>query len=154
MTPGVNGDTDDRPDHLAYLLNRANRRLRADAVPPETLPALSVAQGRLLDAIPANGCRIIDLSDELRVSKQGLGQLVAQLTDGGFLTTSADPTDRRAKRVRRTALGDSVVRAMRDLVDEVEDRWRREVGAERYAIFRQVLGELIERGPEGPERET
>jgi len=42
---GVNGNSGedrDRPDHLAYLLNRANRRLRAAAIPPDSLPAFSM----------------------------------------------------------------------------------------------------------------
>jgi hypothetical protein len=91
---GVNGNSGedrDRPDHLAYLLNRANRRLRAEAKPPDSLPALSVARARILDVIPATGCRIVDLSAELLVSKQGLGQLVWQLTADGFLAMSATP---------------------------------------------------------------
>lgn len=131
------------PAHLAHLLNRANRRLRADAVPPPSLPDLSPAQARILDIIPASGCRIIDLADELRVSKQGLGQLVTQLATGGFLVIGSDAGDRRAKVVRRTPAGDAVVRGVRDLLDEVEARWRDEVGAERYAVFRDVLATLV-----------
>jgi hypothetical protein len=36
-----------------------------------------------------------------------------------------------------------VVRGVRDLVDEAEARWRDEVGAERYEIFREVLVALV-----------
>jgi DNA-binding MarR family transcriptional regulator len=139
----VNRVAEGRPDHLAYLLNRANRRLRADAPPPPSLSALTVAQGRILDVIPAGGCRIVDLSGELRVSKQGLGQVVSQLAAAGYVEIVADPDDRRAKVVRRTPPGDDVVRAIRDLLAGVEERWCREVGAERYAVFREVLSELV-----------
>lgn len=133
-----------RPDHLAYLLNRINRRLAAEAVPPADLSAaLTVAQARILDVIPAPGCRIADLTGELRISKQGLGQLVAQLVAGGYLESVADPADGRAKLVRRTARGDEVVRTIRTLLARVEARWRREIGAERYAVFREVLSELV-----------
>jgi DNA-binding MarR family transcriptional regulator len=128
---------------VAYLLNRAIRRMRADAGTPPELPDLSPAQARILDVIPADGCRIIDLAGELRVSKQGLGQLVTQLATGGFLVIDGDASDRRAKVVRRTAEGDRVVRGVRDLLDGVEARWRDEIGAERYAIFREVLAELV-----------
>jgi DNA-binding MarR family transcriptional regulator len=130
---------------MAYLLNRINRRLAAEAVPPADLAAaLTVAQARLLDVIPASGCRIVDLSSELRVSKQGLGQIVAQLVAGGYLETVVDPADRRAKLVRRTARGDEVTSTIRALLSRVEARWRREVGAERYAVFREVLRELVD----------
>jgi DNA-binding MarR family transcriptional regulator len=141
----VNRGAEKRPDHLAYLLSRINRRLAAEAVPPaELTAALTVAQARLLDVIPASGCRIVDLSGELRVSKQGLGQIVAQLAAGGYLETVADPADRRAKLVRRTARGDEVTRTIRALLSRVEARWRREVGAERFAVFREVLSELVD----------
>jgi len=131
------------PAHLAYLLNRANRRLRADTSPTDKLPPLSAAQARILDVIPATGCRVVDLSGELRVSKQGLGQIVAQLATDGYLELSVDPADRRAKVVRRTAEGDRVIIEMRKLLNRVEQDWRREVGPERYAVFRAVLEELV-----------
>ena len=38
------------PQHLAQLLNRVNRRLRLDAVPPAGFTELSVAQVRVLSA--------------------------------------------------------------------------------------------------------
>ena len=146
----VNRGAEKRPDHLAYLLNRINRRLAGEAVPPaELAAALTVAQARLLDVIPPSGCRIVDLSDELRVSKQGLGQIVAQLAAGGYLETVPDPADRRAKLVRRTARGDDVTRTIRALLSRVEARWRREVGAERYAVFREVLSELVAANSDG-----
>jgi hypothetical protein len=106
------------PVHMAHLLNRANRRLRHDAGRPAALPDLNPAQARILDVIPAGGCRIVDLSGELRVSKQGLAPA-----------------------------GDDVVRGVRDLLATVEDRWRDEIGAGRYAVFRSVLEELVGRPP-------
>ena len=130
-------------NHLAYLLNRANRRLRTDAGRPASLPDLNPAQARILDVIPDGGCRIVDLSGELRVSKQGLGQLVGQLAAGGFVVVDNDAGDRRAKIVRRTPAGDEVVRAIRALLVEVEARWRAEVGPERFAVFRSVLVDLV-----------
>jgi DNA-binding MarR family transcriptional regulator len=151
----VNPGAERRPDHMAYLLSRINRRLAAEAVPPTELSAaLTVAQARLLDVIPASGCRIVDLSGELRVSKQGLGQIVAQLAAGGYLETVADPADRRAKLVRRTARGDEVIRTIRALLSRVEARWRREVGAERYAVFREVLNELVDQPSRARSRRT
>jgi DNA-binding MarR family transcriptional regulator len=79
----------------------------------------------------------------LQVSKQGLGQLVGQLVTAGFVEIGEHAGDRRAKVVRRTPEGDRVVRGIRDLLDDVEERWRREVGAERYLVFRTVLAELV-----------
>src|SRR5215218_4128529 len=100
-------DRHDQPGHLAFLLNRVIRRMRDDAAQPASWPAdLTAAKARLLDIVPSAGCRIVDLSGELRVSKQGLGQLVKQLVDGGYLHETADPGDRRARIIKRTLTGD------------------------------------------------
>ena len=143
----VNDDPGDRPDHLAYLLHTATRRMRAEAEAsaPEAVPRLQAAQARLLDLIPPQGGRATDLAQRLRVSKQGLGQLVTQLSDRGYVEVTQDPGDRRARLIRRTPDGDRVRQQLRDLLSEVEDQWRRDVGSDRYAIFRDVLAELVHR---------
>lgn len=42
---------------------------------------------------------------------------------------------------------------MRGAIAAVEDRWRDEVGAARYATFREVLAELVERLPAADEQD-
>lgn len=147
----VNSDVRDRPDHLAYLLHMATRRLRAEAEAraPGSVAPLRAAQLRLLDLVPPQGARVTDLSQRLHVSKQGLGQLVAQLADRGYVEVSHDPADRRAKLIRLTRRGASLQSTARNIVAEVEDQWRDEVGSERYAIFRAVLHDLIKRSADG-----
>lgn len=144
-----------RSPHLAYLLHMATRRLRAEAesITADTVTPLRAAQARLLDLIPECGGRVTDLAAHVRVSKQGLGQLAQQLADRGLVEMSPDPADRRARVVRRTANGDQAARVMRDVIAVVEDRWRAEVGAERYATFRDVLAELVQ-GLPGAAREA
>ena len=139
----VNGNTGQQPDHLAYLLHVATRRLRSEAEGAVTALPLQAAQARLLDLIPPDGGRVTDLAQRMQVSKQALGQLAAQLTASGYVGISPDPADKRAKLIRRTPAGDSTCQAMRNAIAAVEDRWRDDVGAERYATFRAVLQALV-----------
>jgi DNA-binding MarR family transcriptional regulator len=132
-----------QPPHLAFLLNRVIRRMRDESPVPSTMPAdLTVAKARLLDVIPRSGCRIVDLSGELRVSKQGLGQLVKQLVEGGYLEETQDPTDRRARILKRTRRGDHIVKQVAQLTADLEARWRQEIGPRDYDRFRDVLTRL------------
>jgi DNA-binding MarR family transcriptional regulator len=134
---------DDVNAHLAFLLNRVIRRMRDETPVPDTLPAdLTVAKVRLLDVVPREGCRIVDLSGELRVSKQGLGQLVKQLVDGGYLVEAPDPTDGRARILKRTRRGNQIVKQVAQVTADLEARWRREIGARDYDRFRDVLVRL------------
>ena len=72
---------------------------------------------------------------------------MTQLAGDGWLDVTDDPADRRARIVRRTPAGDDLVRAIRDLLAVVEERWSDEVSAERYAVFRSVLAELASSVP-------
>lgn len=135
--------------HLAFLLNRVIRRMRDEATPrPVSWPAdITVAKARLLDTVPPHGCRIVDLSGELRVSKQGLGQLVKQLVEGGYLQEVQDPGDRRARTIKRTRRGDRIVKQVHQVTGELEARWREEIGPHDYAVFRDVLVRLVTGAP-------
>jgi DNA-binding MarR family transcriptional regulator len=130
-----------QPEHLAFLLNRVIRRMRDEATPPASTD-LTAAKARLLDMVPATGCRVVDLSGELRVSKQGLGQLVRQLIEGGYLDEAEDPGDRRARIIRRTRRGDDVVEQVHQITGDLEARWRAEIGPRKYDVFREVLTRL------------
>jgi DNA-binding MarR family transcriptional regulator len=139
---------DDVNAHLAFLLNRVIRRMRDESPGPDAFPPdLTVAKVRLLDVVPREGCRIVDLSGELRVSKQGLGQLVKQLVESGYLEETQDPNDRRARILKRTRLGNQIVKQVARVTSDLEARWRREIGARDYDRFRDVLIRLAAGGP-------
>jgi DNA-binding MarR family transcriptional regulator len=148
--PPVNGS----PTHIAYLLHMALLRARDDSRPlvDEASPVLtgtgterlSAAHFRLLDQLPPEGIRVTDLAARTRITKQALGQLATQLTHRGFLETVPDPADRRAKLLRCTPSGARATRHSRQIVAAIEERWRDQVGADRYQIFRDVLLELTD----------
>jgi DNA-binding MarR family transcriptional regulator len=135
------------PLHIGRLLWAAMQRARADglevaAAMPGLDPALSPSHLRLLDHVPEAGARVTDLATSTRITKQALGQLAGQLADRGFLETAPDPADGRAKLIRCTPKGAEARAQLRATAAALEDRWRAEVGAERYAVFRSVLVQL------------
>lgn len=145
----VNAGLAGAPDHLAYLLHMATRRLRAEAEAASqgSEAPLQAAQARLLDLIPPSGGRVTDLAAAMRISKQGLGQVATQLADMGCVDVLPDPADKRAKLVRRTSRGDDIRQAMRATIAQVQQRWCHEVGPERYTTFHDVLLELVHGSP-------
>ena len=98
--------------------------------------------------IPARGGRLTDLALAMRISKQGLGQLATSLAAGGYIEMLPDPGDNRAKIIRRTPIGDELKDAMRSAIANVEQRWRTEVGDERYATLLDALQQLAGTGRE------
>jgi DNA-binding MarR family transcriptional regulator len=136
--------------HVGYLLNVAVRHLRRDmtelavagGVAELYTPTLRPSHLRLLSLIPAEGARITDLTYVADMTKQGIGQFMDHLEENGYVRSSRDPLDRRARVVRRTERGDQAVRDTNVLFEQLERRWRLTVGQARYDTFRAVLFDL------------
>ena len=71
---------------------------------------------RLLSLVPASGATITDMSTVLYMTKQAVGQFVAQLQDSGHLEVRIDARDRRRRLVVRTPLGDEVVERVNAII--------------------------------------
>lgn len=100
---------------------------------------------RILESLADDGFRLTDLARDLRMTKQGAGQLVATLLDQRLVEQKPDPADGRAKVLLRTGRGDDVVRRVRAALDAIEREWAERVGEADYAAFRTVLARLPDR---------
>jgi DNA-binding MarR family transcriptional regulator len=76
------------------------------------------------------------------MSKQALNYLLGQIERLGYLERRQDAEDQRVKRVHLTERGRAAVRAIREIVLEVEADWERQLGRERFARLRELLERL------------
>jgi DNA-binding MarR family transcriptional regulator len=88
------------------------------------------------------GARPSDLAARLRISKQALNYLLGELERLGYLERRPNPDDLRSKHIVLTARGVAAIGVIREAVDEMEDRWAEELGAERFGQLRELLHEL------------
>ena len=105
-------------------------------------PGLRGSSGRLLALIGEGGTRPSVLADGALISKQAVGQRLREMEDVGLVVLLPDPDDGRAVLARRTAEGDEILRRLNAAIADLEAEWAAVAGAERYAIFRNVLDEL------------
>src|SRR5215471_7138544 len=75
---------------------------------------------RVISAVPPEGISVTDLAERISMSKQGCGQFVTSLVESGHLRTDPEPTDRRVRRVRRTAKGNRTIAAVTRRMLEIE----------------------------------
>ena len=68
------------------------------------------------------------LAEKVGITKQAVGQIVAELEQAGVLCRVPDPTDGRAKLVRFTAAGYRALLAGMGVLREVEDDLASELG--------------------------
>jgi DNA-binding MarR family transcriptional regulator len=83
--------------------------------------------------------RPLDLAKRARMTKQALNYLLGQMERLGYLTRRADAGDQRFKRVHLTARGQAAVRAIREIVLEVEADWEQQLGPRGFAQLRDLL---------------
>lgn len=141
-------DIDYFPQHVFVDLEALWRRTQSDM--PRHLRSAGAPQlargshAKLLELLDAAGTRPADVASRAGITKQAVSTRLRELEELGLVRFAADPADGRAVVVRRTRSGDAVRRASRRAVAAMEGQWAQEVGAERYAVFRQVLRELAE----------
>ena len=113
------------------------------------------AQG--YDDIPGNGLYIIgglalgaqavpigQLAREMRVTKQGMGQLIDTLVMRGYLTRTPDAADRRQLMITLTARGQAAAEVQTAARAAVDQALAAKVGDEDIARTRRTLAALIE----------
>jgi len=113
------------------------------------------AQG--YDDIPGNGLYIIgglalgaqavpigQLAREMRVTKQGMGQLIDTLVMRGYLARTPDAADRRQLMITLTARGQAAAEVQTAARAAVDQALAAKVGDEDIARTRRTLAALIE----------
>src|SRR5215217_7962191 len=120
MMSGGRVRTDSQSDNIGRLLLRAQRDFDAQLnarLRERGYPDVRLAHSALFAHIEPEGTRSSELAEQAGMTKQGMGQLVADLEKKGYVERVEDPVDRRAKLVRlRRRAGATSVMPERSLV--------------------------------------
>lgn len=133
-----------RTTHLGRLMGDALRRFDArvlelmahDVEVPLALSNLaaraqvSAAHVHITRHLDAAGTRPTELAARAGMSKQSMGDLIAQCEAWGLVTREADPYDARVRRVVFTAAGLAWQQAFRGAIVQAEAEFRQAVGPE------------------------
>ena len=117
-------------------------RLRA-AFAAAGLDGIRPAQAVALVPLAAGGLYASDLADRLRVSRQAVAQAVAALERHAYVVRGAHPSDARARIIELTPKGRDALRVMRANALDVERRWRKSLGEQRFEELRETLSALL-----------
>ena len=83
-----------------------------------------------------------ELATQTRMSKQALNYLLGQLQQLGYLIRETDDSDQRSKRIHLTPRGHAAIKAIREIVQDVEAEWRQRLGPRKFAQLRDLLAQL------------
>jgi DNA-binding MarR family transcriptional regulator len=106
-------------------------------------PDLRPVHTTLLRHVDARGTRITELSARANITKQGVGQLVADCERLGYVTRSPDPRDSRARIVRFTKKGERFLAALPKVLADAGADIERVLGEEQLHELEATLQRLL-----------
>lgn len=86
-----------------------------------------------------DGVRPGVLADRAGISKQAMNQLLGSLENYGYVARSSDPNEGRARIIRFTERGQSAYAKIHDILLDIEDEWRAELGTLPFAQLKGLL---------------
>jgi DNA-binding MarR family transcriptional regulator len=89
--------------------------------------------------LDADGTRPAEIARRAGISRQAVGQTVAQMKDQGLVKLTADPTNRRARLVQPTAKGRKALERSGSGSSAAEKVLSRRIGASRVKSLREAL---------------
>jgi DNA-binding MarR family transcriptional regulator len=136
---------EERP--LPALLNEVKDAAVAELhrrLADEGHPDIRPGHGCVFRFVEEEGSRLTDLAERAGLTKQAVGEVVADLEGMGYVERVPDPADGRAKIIRLTDKGRDGQRAAKRLFAQIERRWAEEVGEELLTSLRRALESIVE----------
>jgi DNA-binding MarR family transcriptional regulator len=140
-----------RHDNTGRLLFDSTRRFQERAlaiVNRQGYPEMRIAHMATTRHIDLTGTRIADLAMRAGVTKQSMGEMIDQLAAMGFVTRSADGSDKRAKIVAFTPNGRKLLDTIRKAVAACERDLATRIGNKAVGELRSALIDYCRTGDE------
>lgn len=134
-----------RQEHIGRLLLAATRRFNEELTAhlhARGYRDIRPAHSALFAHLDREGTRPSELARRAGMTKQSMGELIADLETAGYAVRTQDPSDRRAKLVVLTAAGARLDREAARAIDEVERTYRHRLTPDRFEALRETLDEL------------
>lgn len=109
-------------EHIGYFFKLIDNRLKANADAGLSKHGLTFAQSRILRFLAEHGGQATqkEIEDYAHVSHPTVVGIVTRMEQGGFLSTCADPADKRNKLVRLTDKAKDINLEIRRSIDMSE----------------------------------
>ena len=104
------------------------------------------ASGDLLPHLGDEGLPQTALVQSMGISKQAVQQLLDHLESSGVVRRETDPADKRAKRVLLTDLGRRDLKERQEVLIEIEERAREQLGKKRFVRLEKAVKRLRKSG--------
>lgn len=105
--------------------------------------AIRHKHGAVFANLDSEGTRPSVLAKRAGMTKAALGELVDELEHLGYVRRQSDQSDRRAKLVLPTPAARAVTGLVRQVNEDIELRYRAQLGEQTYLTMRQALTTIV-----------
>lgn len=136
-----------RKHNIGRLLNNAITRFESrilQQMDEAGYSGFSLSHITITRNLDIEGTRATDLARRAGITKQSVGELIAQLEAGGVVERKPDPNDKRSRIVFFTPLGIEWLNAFRTALQQAEAEMEEELGLQRLKQLRQALADYGE----------
>lgn len=134
-----------RGRHVGALLLEAQRQFNEEITSRlhrRGYRDIRAAHGAVFANIDAHGTRASELARRAGMTKQAMGELIADLEEKGYVERRPDPRDGRARVVVPTERGRRIDAAADEVIAGIEAGYERRLGPEGLRSLRRALEEL------------
>lgn len=87
--------------------------------------------------------RLTELAERATITQQAMGKLVKEMERVGYVKRHVDETDKRAKIIQLTKLGEKLVNDSMEIVDEITYEYIEAMGAKNFEVLKLSLCEAV-----------
>lgn len=87
--------------------------------------------------------RLTELADRAGITQQAMGKLVKEMERVGYVKRHVDETDKRAKIIQLTELGEQLVNDSMEIVDEITNDYVQAIGSREFESLKVLLNSAV-----------
>jgi len=129
---------------LIYLLKRFMDDWNEKKLCRVHYPDFNPAHLPVFMSITKSGISNNELADKLNVTKQATSKIIKELEEINMVRSEKSATDARAVIIYHTAEGEKYYRYLETQLTQLEDQYKKLVGAKNYEIAIDVLLKLVD----------
>lgn len=128
---------------LVYLLKRFMDEWNEKKLCREHYPDFNYSQLPLFMSIGTSGISNNELAEKLNVSKQATSKIIKELEGMNMVRSEKSPSDARAVMLFLTPDGEKYYQYVKTQINDLEEQYKKLVGARNYEIAIDVMMKLI-----------
>ena len=87
--------------------------------------------------------RLTELAERAGITQQAMGKLVKEMERVGYVKRHIDDTDKRAKIIQLTELGEQLVNDSMEIVDEITAEYIQSIGSDEFDSLELLLNHTV-----------